>query len=195
VRPGPPPIGTRSQLSALVLKSAQVGPGFAGGVVPGGRTVAGQVTLNLCDQTFASERLRTDRLQVEYLHSGPDLLVSNELIGYRPGGTRTAMSEIALVASRCPSRPQPPTVANKPTLRYRLQRLQIAGLLPGYVAVRIQVSEIFHGKPRITYVLFSIYQARGRVLSAVYARSPDVSLAEKAAEGAAVQSARNLTAG
>ncbi|HEY1775505.1 MAG TPA: hypothetical protein VGG41_05030, partial [Solirubrobacteraceae bacterium] len=49
--------------AAIVLKASQVGAGYRSEAIPGGRQVAGQVTLDLCYDTYASEKLRTARLQ------------------------------------------------------------------------------------------------------------------------------------
>lgn len=156
--------------------------------------VKNQVTLDLCGQTFASERLRVTRLQVAYLHLRPNILVSNEVVGYRPGGTQEAMSELRNVAAHCPSGPQAPTVVGAPTIAYRLQRLHIGGLDPGYVAACVHESAIENGIPHVA-VRFAIYQTRGRVLSAIYVQASTSSLAQHVAERAAVQSSHNLTRG
>ncbi|HLW94445.1 MAG TPA: hypothetical protein VKS25_03620, partial [Solirubrobacteraceae bacterium] len=80
--------------SAIVLKASQVGAGYKSAVIPGGRQVAGQVTLDLCYYTYASESLRMARLQEGYLKAAGQPAVSNEVVVYRSGGAAAALSEL-----------------------------------------------------------------------------------------------------
>jgi len=92
----------RSPLDAVVLKPADVGPAAISRTIQGGQEVAGQVTLDLCNAAYASEALRTARLQVAFLDGAGHVGASNEIVSYRPGGTRRAYRELTAAAGRCP---------------------------------------------------------------------------------------------
>ena len=53
-------------LDRVVLAAADVGPGYRRSVIPGGRLVQGETTLDFCSLTYPSESLRTGRLQVAF---------------------------------------------------------------------------------------------------------------------------------
>lgn len=192
--PGPPPTGTRAQLDSLVLKSSVFGSGVRTVDVSAGRQVASQVTLDLCNQHFASESLRRTRLQIGFTHRHPDFSTSNELVGYRHGGVRQAMRELRHVVTHCPRGPLQAVVAGQPPQAFRLKPLALSGLLPGSIALEVQASSRVRGRSH-TQMYYAIYQARGAVLSAVYAFASSSELAERLAETGARQSARNLLAG
>ncbi|HWF25502.1 MAG TPA: hypothetical protein VG275_08650 [Solirubrobacteraceae bacterium] len=82
----------------------------------------------------------------------------------------------------------------RPTITYRVARFRVGGLLPGYLAVRVHASAILHGRPLVE-VQYTIYQSRGRALSAIYAQGIPSALGERLADHAARQSAGNLLHG
>lgn len=189
---GPQPGGSAASLRALTLHSAQIGPGVTGHVIDDGTIVRGQVSLDLCNQRFASEALRSARLQTAWVSHHPTYYVSNELIGYRPGGAREGMHELRAVAAHCPTTPQAPVVAGNVPASFVLTPLHISGLRPGYLALRVLITASVAGQPRsqATYV---IYQDRGAVISAIYA-GPGGTLGLRVATHAARLSARALDA-
>ena len=90
-----------ADLSHVVLTGAQVGAGYRRASFAGGDSVIGETTLDLCGGRYPSESLRTNRLQVRYLHPGKVATVSNEVVTYIPGGAQQALSEVAGVARTC----------------------------------------------------------------------------------------------
>lgn len=176
----------------LVLRASQLGPGYK--LLhrsADGRGAEGFVTLDLCGYRFTSEARRTDRLQVNYDRPGAVIKYSNEVVSYARGGTLLALRELNQAVNRCPAKPVESTVQGVPPLTYRITRLSTAGLLPGAVALRINVSGVYKGK-RFSETDAAIYQARGNILSAVYAYGGSVKQRELAALRAAKQSRANL---
>ena len=92
-------------LAKLLLTPSQVGPGYRLVQRPDGHGVKGIVTLDMCGYRFASEKLRTNRLQVNYVHPGTSVTLSNEIVTYQPGGATQALEEVAYAASHCPTAP------------------------------------------------------------------------------------------
>ena len=182
-----------AQLDKLVLRASQLGPGYKLLHRADGDGAKGFVTLDMCGYRFTSEAARTDRLQVNYDRAGAVIKYSNEVVSYAPGGTRLALRELNRAVNRCPSGPVSSTVRGVPQLTYRITRLSTAGLLPGAVALRINVSGVYKGK-RFSVTDAAIYQVRGNVLSGLYAYGGSVKQRERAALRAAKQSRANLIA-
>jgi ectoine hydroxylase len=180
-------------LRQVVLRSAQVGQGYVRKAIRGGGEVRGQVTLDLCGFSFASENRRTGRLQVAYIRRGTTLALSNEVVSYRPGGTALAMKEVERAVRSCPPHEVRSTVRGVPPLRYRFTRLSTAGkgLLPGAIVVRMIVSGTVNGK-KLTETSFGVYQGRANILSGVYVYGGSVEKRRTMAFEAAAASARNL---
>jgi hypothetical protein len=195
VAPGlaaPQPSGTTA-LSAVVLQPAQVGLGYRLQERSDSHCVQRCVTLDLCGFTFKSEKLRTGRLQVNYLRKR-SLSLSNEVVSYRSGGTRAALDELDRAVATCPRTPVPSTVQGFGPVTYRLTRLTDNKLLPGYVALRMHVSGKANGKT-ISGTTVAVYQTEGAVLSGVYTElGPDSTAASqvRSALHAAEASAANL---
>jgi hypothetical protein len=95
--------GNGSALDSIVLTPEDVAPGVViSKTIPGGREVAGQVTLDLCKARYPSESLRTARLQVVFVDHQHRIGAGNEIVSYRPGGTRQAFRELRVAARHCP---------------------------------------------------------------------------------------------
>lgn len=180
-----------AELDKLVLRASQLGPGYKLLHRPDGRGANGFVTLDMCGYRFTSEGRRTARLQVNYDRAGAVIKYSNEIVSYAPGGTRLALKELNQSVNRCPDGPVPSTVQGVPPLTYRITRLSTAGLLPGAVALRINVSGVYKGK-RFSETDAVIYQVHRNVLSGLYAYGGSVKERERAALRAAKQSRANL---
>ena len=73
-------------LSKIVLKGTQVGSGYKLTTFPFGNSFIGEATLDLCGGSYASETLRTGRLQVRYTRPGKSVAVSNEVVTYAGAG-------------------------------------------------------------------------------------------------------------
>ena len=138
----------------LALRASEVGPGYRAQVIPGGRKVKGQVTLDLCGFRYPSDALRTSRIQMLYLHPRDPLALSNEVVRYRGNGARQAIGELEWAATHCPK-------GNKITRIYD-PRLPLLS-----VAVANQFSVMRNGKRVVSGVLM-VYQVHGNTLSAVY---------------------------
>jgi len=178
-------------MSQLALRAPQVGPGYRAQVVPGGRKVQGQVTLDLCGSGYLSEALRTERIQIGYLHRRSPLAVSNEVVRYRRGGAELAYAELDTRVSRCPRTPVPSPVRGVGSLTWRLTRISDPRLLRLSVAVQARVSGTVNGKRKVADS-FAVYQVHGNVLSAVYTYGGTVAAQRRLVLRAAALSAKNL---
>jgi hypothetical protein len=180
-------------LSKLVLSARQVGPGYKLTSFPRGSMFIGEATLDLCAGTFASEALRTARLQVRYSHTGSGVDVSNEVVRYAGGGAKEALREVGAVARSCAAKPK---VVQRGTVTetYRISALKDPKLPKGAIVVKLQIT-LQQGKQRQTQTGVAVYQVKGNTLSGVYAfvgKGTTYVDAQRVAFHAAEQSARNL---
>jgi hypothetical protein len=185
-------------VTKLILRPAQVGPGYA--LVERGDSVGvvNTVTLDLCGRSgYPSEQLRTARLQLYYLRRGSAMGLSNEVVAYRPGGARQAMQEVRRHAFNCPRTPIETGQSGLPRLTVAITPIKDPQLLKGYLAVRVRVTGKVKGKS-VDEVSFAVYQRFGNVLSGTYSfGGPTTPVAQQArfALQAAEQSAVNLRFG
>jgi hypothetical protein len=184
-------------LKSVVLKASQVGAGYQLKVLPDSLSlcVQGCVTLDICGFGFTSEADRTARLQVGYVKTRKDLLLSNEVVRYRSGGAALAMHELARAAATCPHHPVISPIAGVDTETYhRIHRFTAPGLVKGAIALSMQVSATAKGR-HVSVKAVAIYQVRGNILSGVYVSVParsSVAPALAFAVHAAQASATNL---
>jgi hypothetical protein len=179
-------------LSKLLLSPAQVGPGYRLVQRPDGHGVKGFVTLDMCGYRFGSEKLRTDRLQVNYVHPGKSVTVSNEIVTYQPGGAAQALEEVAFAASHCPSTPLKSTAKGISTVSFKVSPVPLTEALPaGSLAYAITISLTYEGKQTEQHDIV-VYQIRGNVLSGVYGYGGSLAARTRTTLASAVQSARNL---
>jgi hypothetical protein len=158
-------LAAQPNLSKLVLKPAAVGSGYVLVQRSDGKGTA-QRTLDLCGTSnYASESLRVNRLQVDYLKPNAKLALSNEVVTYKAGGAAEAMKEVAQHAATCPDKPI--AFEGQPPLTYKITRLTDSKLLKGYLALRVDVSGKVQGK-KVSAVRFAVYQRSGNILSGVY---------------------------
>lgn len=171
--------------ASLAITAQELGTGWQEKTIPGGTQVSGQVTLDLCGGGYASEGLRTARMQVAFKH-GP-AMISNEVVQYRTGGARMAYEELKQRVAQCPAKPVTMPEAGAPRVRWHLTPIHVRGVAaPLSVSVRATVA--FKGK---THSALFIYQFAGDWLSAVYSENTSkASLA--AAEHAASIAAKKL---
>jgi hypothetical protein len=178
-------------LQKVVLTEPQVGAGYKRTVIPGGKIVDGETTLDFCDGNYPSESLRTARLQVAYSIKGNSTSASNEVVTYRAGGAQQALEEVRHTAATCPNG----RVATAPRgVKDAVRRTRLISdphLLPGSVAVLETDSATVNGK-RMTHQIVAVYQVRGNVLSGVYAAGTSLAAVKALALHAAEQSATNL---
>lgn len=156
---------SQANLAKLVLKPSAVGAGYVLVQRSDGKGTA-QRTLDLCGtKNYASEKLRSGRLQVDYLKQKTTIALSNEVVTYNDGGAAQAMREVAQHVKSCPAKPI--AFEGQPPLRYKITRIVDSKLLSGSIALRIDVSGKINGKP-VHAIRFAIYQRLGSVLSGVY---------------------------
>lgn len=88
-------------LADLIVTDADVGPSLTVVGMQGGNGLS-QPTLDLCNGTYASESMRTARLQVLAVDAQGQAALSTEAVLYSSGaGTATAFSELKETASAC----------------------------------------------------------------------------------------------
>jgi len=185
----PTPVGK------MVLTPAQVGPGYVLLQRQDGFGVKSTVTLDLCGRAgYPSEKLRTARLQVNYLKRGTTLGLSNEVVRYKSGGARQALEEAMQHARSCPSTPIASGDPTLPPLRFTITRIKGTKLLTGYLAVRVRVRGTVRGK-KIDETSYAVYQRLGNVLSGTYSFGPNTKAQLRFVLHAAQQSAANLRRG
>jgi hypothetical protein len=154
----------------LVVKAAQVGPGYVLVPYEAARTLS-RPTLDMCHMTFPSEALRTARDRVTFQRGENDPTIANEVVAYKPGGAAQAMRDIRGSVKRCPNGP---VKSGKASITTQITVLHLHGkLLPGFVALEIRASGTVAGKA-VALDGTALYQRRGNILSGVfaYASSP-----------------------
>jgi hypothetical protein len=184
--------GDIPNLAKLLLRPSQVGPGYRLVQRPDGHGVKGFVTLDMCGYQFGSEKLRTNRLQVNYVHAGAAVTVSNEIVTYQPGGAAQALEEVAYAASHCPSAPLKSMANGVSAVSFKVSPVPFTEPLPaGSVAYAVTISLIYKGKQTKQHDII-VYQIRGNVLSGVYGYGGTLAARTHATLASAMQSARNL---
>lgn len=179
-------------VGAIVLRPSQIGAGYRGAVIPNGQKVAGQVTLDLCYYTFASEAYRTARIQMAYTKSTAAPSLSNEVVTYRGDGAAAALQELRQAVKDCPSTPRTgPSAGEQQPVTWHLTPLTEPGLTSNYVAVRANISGVVNGQRR-SVTSFAIYLFSGNTMSGVYAVGADPAATLALTVHAAQQSAHNL---
>src|SRR5438132_14052972 len=114
-------VAAAPNVNRLILQPAQVGKGYVLIQRSDGQGVHATVTLYLCGRTgYASETLRTARLQVNYLKSRTLLGLSNEIVSYKRGGSIQAMREVTQHALTCPKHAIDTGQAGLPPLRFTI---------------------------------------------------------------------------
>ena len=180
-------------LPNVILKPAQVGKGYGVYARTDGFGVKAAPTLDLCGRTgYPSETKRVDRLQVNYLKAKQPIGLSNEVVRYKPGGAKQALSEVLRHARTCPRTPIETGEAGIGKLRFTITPLHDAKLLKGAVAVRVRaVGKLKNGK-HVDQTSYAVYQVLGDVLSGVYSFGPNTAAQQAFALHAAEQSAKML---
>jgi len=190
-------------VNKLVLQPTQVGSGYVLLHRQDGVGVKNTVTLDLCGRKgYASEKLRTTRLQVNYAARGNVLGLSNEVVTYRPGGAAQAMREVTHHALNCPDTPIVTGEAGVPPLRFTITRISDEKLLKGYLAVKIRVRGTVNvkvngklTKQKVDQTSYAVYQRFGNVLSGTYSYGPNTPAQLAFELHASEQSAQNLRRG
>ena len=171
--PAPSPSGPHAGLlQNLVVRQQDVPETAVVAPIAGGTEVQGQVTLDLCSGTFASESLRLERLQTAVFQASGEATFSTEAVLYRsPAATDQAFRELRSVSASCPTTPV--TNASGETVTYRFQEApdtawpRTKGV--DRQAYRFTVTQS-DGTVR---TLDAVYLKRGPVLLGLYFLDPD----------------------
>jgi hypothetical protein len=99
--PAPEGSAAAGPLDSYLLPPNAIGAGTLMALIPGGRSVTDQATLDFCNYNYTSEKSRDARVQVQYLGRGTS--ASNEFVRYRAGGAAAAFGEIQKAIATCPS--------------------------------------------------------------------------------------------
>jgi Protein of unknown function (DUF2510) len=95
----------RHTLTGLVAQQSDVGTARMVVLIPDGNSTS-EPTLDLCNGKFASEPLRTARLQVAAVDANGNTTLSTEAVLYRnPAASEEAFSELRQVSAACPHAP------------------------------------------------------------------------------------------
>jgi hypothetical protein len=165
---GAPTDPNQSVLSGLVLKQADVPAGVTVDTIPAGTQVSGQATLDLCNGTFASESLRTARLQVAATDAQGNEVLSTEAVLYSsPAAAAQAMSELRSVAAKCPSTPVVSPVG-EPTVTTRFNAAPDSSWAPVATVQRLAYDFVTTDQSGQSQRNTAVYLQRGRVLMGVY---------------------------
>lgn len=181
-------------LRTAILRPAQVGKGYRLVARTDGFGVKAAPTLDLCGKpsSYPSEKLRADRLQVDYLRKKTALGLSNEVVRYRPGGAQEAMREVRGHAAACPRHAIDTGLSGVGPLRFTITLLHDAKLARDSVAVRVRaVGRLTSGK-HVDQTSYAVYQRVGDVLSGVYSFGPNTAAQQRFALHAAEASASIL---
>jgi hypothetical protein len=160
-------------LSALVLHQADVAANLTVAAIPGGTRVTGAATLDLCNGTFPSERLRTARLQVATVDAHGNGTLSTEAVLYStPAGTAQAFSELKSVAAKCPASPVVSPVG-EPTVTTRFNPAPDRSWPQVATVERLAFDFVSTDQSGQAQHATAVYLRRGRVLMGVYFARPD----------------------
>jgi hypothetical protein len=136
--------------------------------IPGGTQVSGQATLDLCNGTFASEALRTARLQVAATDANGNEVLSTEAVLYSsPATAAQAMSELKSVAAKCPSTPVTSPVG-EPAVTTTFNAAPDASWPPVATVQRQAYDFVTTDQTGQSQHNIAVYLQRGRVLMGVY---------------------------
>jgi hypothetical protein len=161
-------------LSGLGLTQNDVGSGVTVQELDNGDQVSPQAaTLDLCNGKFASESLRTARLQVVALDAQGNSLISTETVTYStPAATAQAFSELTATATKCPDGPVASPIGEQTVATHfnpppDSAWPQVAGVQR--LAFDFQTTD----STGQTEHSVAVYLRRGRVLLGVYFNQPD----------------------
>ena len=181
----PAPDTAAGPLDSYLLPPGDVGVGTLMALIPGGRSVTDQATLDFCNFDYTSEKLRDARVQVQYLASGTS--ASNEFVRYRAGGAAAAYGEIQKAIAGCPSsyRESGGEVSD-------IKRLTgLTGLTKNSAAVSF--TSTFTGDSGvISQTTTAIYQFEGDYFSGVYVYGTDADAVQRSAAKLGAASAKLL---
>lgn len=172
LRPDTPQSSIDPTLSTLVLKQSDVDRDFIVDVIPLGATTAG-ATLDLCNRTYPSEKLRTARLQVALATEQGATPIGTEAVFYDTADSGAqAMAELKSAAAACPRGPVT-NPADGSTITTHINPPP-DGSWPAVAGIDRQSYDVtLTGSSGRTLHLIAVYLRRGRALLGVYFQAPD----------------------
>jgi hypothetical protein len=158
-------------LSQLVIQQADAGPTRVVLLIPNGNRTS-EPTLDLCNGTFATEKLRVARLQVAELDSAQRLLLSTEAVTYRNAtATKSAFAELRKVAAACPHAPvKSPVKEGTAETRFNPPPDKAWPHTPSVERLAYSLVTTAAGTKNTS---IAVYLRRGRVLLGLYFPQPD----------------------
>jgi hypothetical protein len=157
-------------LNRLVVQQSDINPVRTVLLIPNGNQLS-EPTLDLCNGTFASEALRTARVQVADLDSKGNASLSTEAVLYRNADASSqAFAELRRVRSRCPDTPVPsPVGEGTATTLFHAAPDATWANPPGVDRLAYSITSTQGGKSSSS---IAVYLRRGRALLGVYFPQP-----------------------
>jgi hypothetical protein len=143
----------------VALGTGDLGSGWSGGTIDKGATLS-QSTLDLCDRTAPSDALRVARRQTEIDSRTTD--VSTEVVAYRSGGAAQALREAAATARNCTN------VTHTADGQTDTETVMPLAAHAAWGTGAVAVSDSFTNAQGAKQTTYTVYQAQGDVLAAVY---------------------------
>jgi hypothetical protein len=128
----------------------------------GGRSTTDQATLDFCNFAYTSEKLRAERVQVQYFSRSANP-AGNEFVHYKPGGAATAFAEIEQAVKGCPPTSTTGNISQSLVQRASANR----ALAPRQLVITFQVNDATGATPFQWQAV--AYQFNGDYFSGVYA--------------------------
>jgi hypothetical protein len=160
-----------SALTSLIVKPADVGPGFLVTLTRGGNGLS-VATLDLCNGTFPSEARRTARLQDVVVDGQVNQILSTEAVLYRDAAsTAQAFSELQAVSAACPPTPVTGPTGGAPAVtRFNPRPDADWPQTPTVSRLAFDFTQFTEGGDSHSV---AVYLQRGRALLGVYFAQPD----------------------
>ena len=170
-----PPSSDTGALSHVILQQSDVGSNLSVVLLPSGDQVQGQPTLDLCNGTYATESLRTARLQDVAQDSNGTTVLSTEAVLYANAtDSARAFSELKTVAAKCPHTPVVSPVG-EPTVTTHFDAAPDARWpAPPAGVTRLAFSFTVTDAQGRAIPSLAVYLRRGRALMGVYVSQPNV---------------------
>jgi hypothetical protein len=175
---GNPPAPTdpsASVLPGIVIQQAEVPAGTTVLPVPGGDQVSDgeSSTLDICNGAFASEALRTARLQVAALDGQNSIAEQTEAVLYaNPAATAQAFTELKAAQANCPSTPVTSPIG-EPTTTTKFNAAPDGAWPQTPTVDRLAFDLVRTDQSGRADHSVAVYLRRGRVLMGVYFSQPD----------------------
>jgi hypothetical protein len=171
--PAGPADPAASVLAGLVVKQADVASAAIVRPIPSGDQVDGQTTLDLCNGTFASEALRTARLQVAAIDPQSTVALSTEAVLYsNSSATAQGFAELRSTSAKCPATPVVSPVGS-PTVITQFKGAPDSAWPQTATVERLAFDFVTTDDTGQTQHSIAVYLRRGRVLMGVYFAQPD----------------------